>query len=61
MIMAIVTGQCHCGAFKYQVNGNLTGVVNCHCGDCRRLGRQIDFAIDYYRFARSVRAAVNDA
>jgi hypothetical protein len=34
--MATVTGQCHCGAIKYQVDGNLTGVINCHCADCRR-------------------------
>lgn len=34
--MAHVTGQCHCGAIKYEVNGDLMGVFNCHCGDCRR-------------------------
>ena len=34
--MANVTGQCHCGAIQYEVSGDLTGVINCHCGDCRR-------------------------
>jgi hypothetical protein len=29
-----VRGSCHCGAIKYQVNGALTGVIHCHCGDC---------------------------
>ncbi len=34
--MKKTTGQCHCGAIRYEVNGDLTGVINCHCGDCRR-------------------------
>ncbi len=34
--MAKTTGQCHCGAIQYEVDGDLTGVINCHCGDCRR-------------------------
>ena len=29
-------GSCHCGAIRYQVTGELTGVIHCHCGDCRR-------------------------
>lgn len=35
-IMSNITGQCHCGAIQYEVNGDLIGVINCHCGDCRR-------------------------
>jgi hypothetical protein len=31
-----ITGRCHCGAIRYQVNGPLTGVIHCHCSDCRR-------------------------
>ena len=31
-----VRGRCHCGAIRYQVNGELTGVIHCHCSDCRR-------------------------
>ena len=29
-------GRCHCGAIQYEVTGDLTGVINCHCSDCRR-------------------------
>lgn len=31
------TGSCLCGAVKYEVNGPLRDVVNCHCSMCRRL------------------------
>jgi hypothetical protein len=30
-------GGCQCGAVRYRVRGGLRGVVNCHCGMCRRL------------------------
>ena len=29
-------GGCDCGAVRYQVNGAMSDVVNCHCGQCRR-------------------------
>lgn len=31
------TGGCLCGAVRYQVNGPLRDVVDCHCSMCRRL------------------------
>lgn len=31
-----IKGRCHCGAIQYQVKGELTGVIHCHCSDCRR-------------------------
>jgi hypothetical protein len=30
-------GGCLCGAVRYEVSGALRGVINCHCGMCRRL------------------------
>ena len=29
-------GHCLCGGVKYEVQGPLRSVVNCHCGQCRR-------------------------
>ncbi len=30
------TGHCLCGAVRYEVNGPLTDLHACHCGQCRR-------------------------
>ncbi|MEP6784997.1 MAG: GFA family protein [Sphingomonadales bacterium] len=30
------TGQCHCGAIKYNVSGDALNHALCHCKDCRR-------------------------
>lgn len=32
----MLTGQCHCGAVKYQVSGDALNHALCHCKDCRR-------------------------
>jgi hypothetical protein len=31
-----VTGGCHCGAIRYEVNGDMMVHALCHCVDCRR-------------------------
>lgn len=30
------TGGCLCGAVRYEIHGDLRGIVNCHCSKCRR-------------------------
>ena len=30
-------GGCFCGAVRYRVEGPLRHVINCHCGECRKL------------------------
>ncbi len=30
------SGRCLCGGVKYEVQGPLRVVINCHCGQCRR-------------------------
>ena len=32
----MTTGQCLCGAVRYQVTGPLRPVIACHCAQCRR-------------------------
>ena len=34
--MSNITGGCHCGAIRYQVEGELIVHAVCHCADCRR-------------------------
>jgi len=31
-----LTGGCHCGAVRYEVNGDPAHVALCHCSDCRK-------------------------
>ncbi len=33
---AKVTGGCLCGEVRYEINGSLRKIVNCHCSKCRR-------------------------
>jgi hypothetical protein len=32
-----LSGGCRCGALRYEVDGDLGPVVNCHCAFCRRI------------------------
>jgi len=32
------SGQCQCGAVRYQVRTDLSGLGECNCSRCRRLG-----------------------
>ena len=32
-----LTGGCHCGTIRYEINAPVTGVVACHCSNCRRI------------------------
>ncbi len=29
-------GSCLCGQIRYEIDGELTGVLNCHCSMCRK-------------------------
>lgn len=31
-----ITGGCLCGGMRYEVDGDLQGLCDCHCIDCRR-------------------------
>lgn len=31
-----ITGGCHCGAIRYEVQGEVVVHALCHCSDCRR-------------------------
>lgn len=30
-------GSCYCGAVRFEVRAELTGVISCHCRDCQRI------------------------
>ena len=31
-----ITGECFCGAIKYEINGKLKDARSCHCSRCRK-------------------------
>ena len=33
----MLTGSCLCGGVKYEINGEITAVTNCHCSLCRKM------------------------
>ena len=34
--MTVYTGSCHCGAIRFEIEGELTGMVHCNCSMCIR-------------------------
>ncbi len=32
----MIGGSCLCGGVRYEVQGDLTGALHCHCGMCRK-------------------------
>ena len=32
----MLRGSCLCGGVRYEINGSLSGVLNCHCSMCRK-------------------------
>jgi hypothetical protein len=32
----VLTGSCLCGGIRYEIDGELDSVVNCHCSMCRK-------------------------
>lgn len=32
----MITGECFCGAIRYQINGRLREARSCHCSRCRK-------------------------
>jgi hypothetical protein len=36
-------GSCHCGAVAYEVEGELSGVMECNCSICSRKGAKMWF------------------
>ena len=36
-------GSCHCGDVAYEVEGELTGVMECNCSMCQRKGAKMWF------------------
>ena len=33
----MITGECHCGIIKYEVDCPLEGAKSCHCSQCRKM------------------------
>jgi hypothetical protein len=47
----MLRGSCPCGGVRYEINGPLRGVLNCHCSMCRKAHGAA------YRTRASVKAA----
>ena len=49
----MITGGCHCGAIRYQAEGEALTHALCHCTDCRRHAGAPLVGWTMYRTARS--------
>lgn len=64
--MTVRTGSCLCGARAYEIEGDLAGVLVCHCSLCRKASGSIGNAIlivpkDRFRWVRGEDHAVTFA
>ncbi len=41
--MSIYTGGCHCGAVRYEVEVDLSSVIECNCSHCEKKGLLLAF------------------
>ncbi len=41
--MQTYTGGCHCGAFLYEAEANLDGIIACNCSHCGKKGFLLKF------------------
>ncbi|MBK3732050.1 GFA family protein [Azospirillum brasilense] len=57
LVGGVLAGGCLCGALRYTVTERPMGVVNCHCGQCRRFHGHFGAYITVPRTA----VAVSDA
>ncbi|WP_282609318.1 GFA family protein [Pelagibius sp. Alg239-R121] len=52
--VTVTRGSCLCGAVAFEIDGPLQPVVNCHCGQCRKMtGHYLaatDVSHDHFRF-----------
>jgi hypothetical protein len=42
--MAVHSGGCHCGAVRYEVEGDFSSVIECNCSHCAAKGFLLAFA-----------------
>lgn len=42
--MTLHTGGCHCGAVRYEVEADLSSVIECNCSHCSKKGFLLAFA-----------------
>jgi hypothetical protein len=41
--VAKMTGGCHCGAVKYEIQADVTQVISCNCSICTKRGSLLTF------------------